>query len=105
MEKGLKTKCSLSSVQTEKLECKGDDIVLEEKGIDLTSENNTVLEGKRIELTSENDTVLEGKRIDLASENDTFLTGYSTETADQLSIREGMEHTNIQSGGNTTLFY
>ena len=90
MEKGLKTKCSLSSVQTEKLECKGDDIVLEEKGIDLTSENNTVLEGKR---------------IDLASENDTFLTGYSTETADQLPIREGTEHTNIQSGGNTTLFY
>ncbi|XWS17279.1 hypothetical protein CRYUN_Cryun33cG0053800 [Craigia yunnanensis] len=92
------SKATAAKITTEKLECKGDDIVLEEKGLDLTSENNTVLEGKRIDLTSENDTVLEGKRIDLASENDTFLKGYTTETADQLPIREGTENTNIQSG-------
>lgn len=36
----MKIKCSLSSVQAEKLECKGGD-----KMIDLTSEKDTVLEG------------------------------------------------------------
>ena len=101
MKRGLKIKCSSSSVQTEKLECKEDDIVLEGKRIDLTFENDTALERKRIDLASENGTVLEGKKIDLASENDTVLEGYSTESAYRLSIKEGTEHTDIQIGGNT----
>ncbi|XP_022754161.1 uncharacterized protein LOC111302589 [Durio zibethinus] len=89
------SKATAAKLITEKLECKGDDIVLEGKRIDLTSENDTVLEGKRIDLISKNDTVLEGMRIDLASENDTVLDGYSTETADQLPIKEGSKHTDI----------
>ncbi|XWS69897.1 hypothetical protein CRYUN_Cryun03dG0003000 [Craigia yunnanensis] len=92
------SKATAAKLTTEKLECKGDDIVLEGKRIDLTSENDTVLEGKRIDLASENDTVSEGKRINLASENDSVLEGYSTESADRLSIKEGTEHTDIQIG-------
>ncbi|XVF34850.1 hypothetical protein REPUB_Repub18cG0094000 [Reevesia pubescens] len=92
------SKPAAAKITTEKLECKGDDIVLEGKRIDLTSEDDSVLEGKRIDLASENDTLLEGKRMDPASENDTVLEGYSTETADQLPMEEGTEHTDIQIG-------
>lgn len=102
-------------MQTEKIECKADQVVLEGNKIDLTSETDTILEEKRIDLasiddtfleekridlTSNNDTLLEEKRIDPASENDTILEEYSSATSVQLPREEGAEHTDIQIGGN-----
>ncbi|XVF49178.1 hypothetical protein PTKIN_Ptkin03bG0247500 [Pterospermum kingtungense] len=80
------SKATTAKPTTEKQECRGDDIVLE---------------AKKIDLTSENDIVSKGKRIDLASENDTVLEGYSTETAYQDPMKEAIENTDIQIGGNT----
>ncbi|KAK8602237.1 hypothetical protein V6N12_052051 [Hibiscus sabdariffa] len=78
------SKATVAKITTEKLECKGDKVVLE---------------GKKIDVASNNDTVLEGKGFDPELEYDTIVEGYGgTETAEQLSTEEGTEHTDIQIG-------
>ncbi|KAL4284468.1 hypothetical protein GQ457_16G003600 [Hibiscus cannabinus] len=67
------SKPAVTKLTTEKLECKGDKVVLEGKKSDLVSENDTVLEEKKIDLASNGDTVLEEKRIGIAFENDAVL--------------------------------
>ncbi|XP_039051001.1 uncharacterized protein LOC120192275 [Hibiscus syriacus] len=98
-------KCSLASVQTEKLQCKGDKVVLEGKKIVLVSENDTVLEEKSIDIASNNDTVLEGKGFVHELENNTIVEGYGAETAEELSTEEGTEHTDIQIGEHCSESY
>ncbi|GMI97732.1 hypothetical protein HRI_003442500 [Hibiscus trionum] len=67
------SKPTVTKITTEKLECKGDKVVLEGRKSDLVSENDTVLEEKKIDLASNGDTVLEEKRTDLALNDDTVL--------------------------------
>ncbi|GMI89479.1 hypothetical protein HRI_002617200 [Hibiscus trionum] len=82
-EKPVTKGTTTANITTEKLEYKGDGILLDGKNIDVASENNTVLEGKMVDLASENDNVLEED---------------STETADRLPTKEGTEHTDILIG-------
>ncbi|KAK8523168.1 hypothetical protein V6N12_047698 [Hibiscus sabdariffa] len=82
-EKPVSKATTTAKITTEKLEYKGDGILLDGKNIDIASENNTVLEGKMVDLASENDNVLEED---------------STETADWLPTKQGTEHTDILIG-------
>ncbi|KAE8682838.1 Dynein light chain type 1 family protein [Hibiscus syriacus] len=74
-------KKAVSKPTIEKLECKGDKVILEGKKINIVSENDTVLEEKSVDLGSSDDTVLEEKRIDLASKSDTVLDEKRTDLA------------------------